>query len=94
MMHHEHEGETLSLKSCLSSRELWAGRCPLATARFRITSGRKPGGPLSSDRRGIVGVRHGRAAELFWLDQKRRSAHQRVCDVQHLAESSEKGSSN
>lgn len=65
MMHHVDDGETLSLRPRLSSRELWAGRCPLATARSRITSGRKPGGPLSSDRRGSVGVRHGRAAEPF-----------------------------
>lgn len=63
-----------------------AGSCgpadvPIATARSRITSGRKPGGPLSLDRGGIVGVRHGRTAELFWLDQKRRSARQRVRGV-------------
>lgn len=63
-----------------------AGSCgpadvPIATARSRITSGRKPGGPLSLDRGGIVGVRHGRTAELFWLDQKRRSARQRVLSV-------------
>lgn len=64
-----------------------AGSCcgpadvPIATARSRITSGRKPGGPLSLDRGGIIGVRHGRTAELFWLDQKRRSARQRVFSV-------------
>lgn len=72
MVYHNHKGEGLSPRPCLSSRELWAGRCPLATARSPIMSGRKPGGPLSSDIGGIVGVRHGRAAELFWLEQKGR----------------------
>lgn len=57
-----------NLKAPLCSRVWRTWRHPLATARSHIMSGRRPWGPPSSDRQGIVGVRQERC--LGWVEQQ------------------------
>lgn len=70
LMQYDHEREKYFQKhtnALVRSRVCGVERGPLATARSHIMSGRKPWGPVSSDREGTVGVRQGYTAGVFWL---------------------------
>lgn len=63
----------------MRSRACGVERHPLATARFHIKSGRKPWGPVSSDREGIKGGGGGSGVQqekCFGWEQKYWQAEQ------------------